>query len=72
MGENGAGKSTLMKVLVGIHQPDAGEIILDGEPVKFNTYKDAENAGVSILYQEFNLLSQLTVAENIFFGRYPM
>lgn len=72
LGENGAGKSTLMKVLVGIHQPDAGEIILHGKPVKFNTYKDAENAGVSIVYQEFNLLSQLTVAENIFFGRYPM
>lgn len=72
LGENGAGKSTLMKVLVGIHQPDAGHISLNGKEVMFKNSKEAEEAGVSIVYQEFNLVGQLTVAENIFFGRYPM
>lgn len=71
LGENGAGKSTLMKILVGIYQRDAGEVILRGKPVHFHNAKDAEKEGVSIIYQEFNLIPQLTVAENVFLGRQP-
>lgn len=71
LGENGAGKSTLMKILVGIYQPDEGTIVHNGKEVDFSSYKDAENAGISIVYQEFNLISGLSVAENIYYGRYP-
>ncbi|GAB3937039.1 hypothetical protein GCM10027614_14530 [Micromonospora vulcania] len=71
LGENGAGKSTLMKVLVGVHQPDAGRIELDGEPVHFHHPRQALAAGVSIVHQELNLLPERTVAENIFLGREP-
>ena len=56
VGENGAGKSTLMKVLAGAHAPDAGEILLGGEPVSFRHAREAQEKGVSIIYQEFNLL----------------
>lgn len=72
LGENGAGKSTLMKILVGIHRADKGKIIYNGREMHFNSYKDAEKAGISIVYQEFNLIPQLTVAENIFFGKQPL
>ncbi len=71
LGENGAGKSTLMKILSGIYQRDAGEILLKGKPVEFHSAKDSEKAGISIIYQEFNLIPQLTVAENVFLGRQP-
>ena len=71
VGENGAGKSTLMKVLAGAYKPDSGEIILDGRPVTFNHPSEAQRAGISIIYQEFNLLPERTVAENIFLGREP-
>src|SRR5215211_8076106 len=71
VGENGAGKSTLMKILVGAHQPDAGSILLDGEEVRFNHPRQAQERGVSIIYQEFNLLPERTVAQNIFLGREP-
>ena len=71
VGENGAGKSTLMKILVGAYQPSAGEIFLDGEPVGFSHPLEAQRAGVSIIYQEFNLLPDRTVAENVFLGREP-
>ena len=71
MGENGAGKSTLMKILAGAHQPDAGTIALDGEPVRFGHPREAQRRGVSIIYQEFNLLPERTVAQNIFLGREP-
>ena len=52
MGENGAGKSTLMKVLCGIHKRDGGEVILFDKPVEFNTIKDSQEAGISIIHQE--------------------
>ena len=71
LGENGAGKSTLMKILSGAYQPDAGTIQLDGEQVAFGHPRDAQRTGISIIYQEFNLLPERTVAQNIFLGREP-
>ena len=71
VGENGAGKSTLMKVLAGAYRPDSGTILLDGRPVVFNHPSEAQAAGISIIYQEFNLLAERTVMENIFLGREP-
>ena len=71
MGENGAGKSTLMKVLAGAHPPDSGQILLDGSPVVLETPQKAMSLGISIIYQELNLVPQMTVAENIFLGREP-
>ena len=71
VGENGAGKSTLMKILAGAYVPSEGEILIDGEAVHFTHPLDAQRAGVSIIYQEFNLLPDRSVAENIFLGREP-
>ena len=71
MGENGAGKSTLMKIVAGVYQPYAGTIELDGEPVRFVHPRAAQERGVSIIHQEFNLLPERTVAQNIFLGREP-
>jgi ribose transport system ATP-binding protein len=71
LGENGAGKSTLIKMLSGAYQPDEGEILLNGEPVSISSATDAQERGISTIYQEFNLVPQLTVAENIFLGRQP-
>jgi ABC-type sugar transport system ATPase subunit len=71
MGENGAGKSTLMKILAGVYQPDEGEIRLDGDVLRFSHPREAQEHGISIIYQEFNLLPDRTVAQNIFLGREP-
>ena len=71
-GENGAGKSTLIKILSGVYQADAGRILLGGEPVRFAAPLDALRAGISVIYQEFSLLPDRTVAENIFLGREPV
>ncbi|QFU92899.1 sugar ABC transporter ATP-binding protein [Amycolatopsis sp. YIM 10] len=71
VGENGAGKSTLMKVLAGVHRPDEGKVEVDGTEVHFGSPRDAQAAGVSIVHQEFNLLGDRTVAENVFLGREP-
>jgi len=70
-GENGAGKSTLVKILAGAYRPDEGEINLQGQETTFHSPKDAQMAGVTIIYQEFNLIPDLNVAENIFLGREP-
>jgi ABC-type sugar transport system ATPase subunit len=71
VGENGAGKSTLMKVLVGVHSPEKGKILINGEECKFADYSEARKAGIGIVYQELSLLPQLTVAENITMGAWP-
>nr|WP_296074685.1 sugar ABC transporter ATP-binding protein [uncultured Actinoplanes sp.] len=71
MGENGAGKSTLIKVLTGVYPIDDGTIELDGEPVLFTGPGQAQQAGVSTVYQEINLCTNLSVAENIYIGREP-
>ncbi|SFS18739.1 monosaccharide ABC transporter ATP-binding protein, CUT2 family [Agrococcus baldri] len=71
VGENGAGKSTLMKVLAGVHQPDHGSLELDGEPIAFTSPLQAQRAGIATVYQEFTLLVDRTIAENIWLGREP-
>jgi ABC-type sugar transport system ATPase subunit len=71
VGENGAGKSTLMKILAGAYTPSEGEVLIEGEPVRFTHPLEGQRAGVSIIYQEFNLLPDRTVAENIYLGREP-
>lgn len=71
LGENGAGKSTLMKVLSGVYSQDAGEIWLDGRPVRFAGPREAQALGIGIIHQELNLVPELTVMENIFLGREP-
>ncbi|EJN07725.1 sugar ABC transporter ATP-binding protein [Herbaspirillum sp. YR522] len=71
MGQNGAGKSTLIKVLTGVHAPDAGRIELDGRPIAPDSTLAAQALGISTVYQEVNLCPNLSVAENIFIGRYP-
>ena len=68
-GENGAGKSTLMKVLAGIYKQDEGHIIINGEPVNIVNAKDAMDKGISMIHQELNLFSQMTVEANLFIGR---
>ena len=72
MGENGAGKSTLMKVLTGIHKRDEGKVVLFGKEVNFSTIKESQEAGISMIHQELNMMNHLTVAQNIFIGREPM
>ena len=70
-GENGAGKSTLMKILGGVYQPDAGEILIDGQPVKISGVTDSMKHGVAFIHQELNVLGNLDVAANVFLGREP-
>jgi rhamnose transport system ATP-binding protein len=72
LGENGAGKSTLIKVITGVHQPDAGEILLDDKPVRFGDTRDTRQAGITAIYQELSLFPDLNVAENIFVGCQPV
>lgn len=69
VGENGAGKSTLMKILTGIYQRDAGRIVYQGEAVDFPNPKASQQAGISIIHQELNMIGELSIAENIFLGR---
>lgn len=72
MGENGAGKSTLMKVLTGIYSKDSGVITYEGKEVNFENPKQSQDAGISIVHQELNMMNHLTVAQNIFIGREMM
>ena len=71
LGENGAGKSTLVKVITGVHRPDAGQILLNGTPVQFGDARASRQAGIAAIYQELSLFPDLDVAENIFVGRQP-
>jgi galactofuranose transport system ATP-binding protein len=72
LGENGAGKSTLIKCLTGAYHRDAGEILLDGQPISPRSTLDAQELGIGTVYQEVNLLPNLTVAQNLMFGREPV
>ncbi|WP_375450669.1 sugar ABC transporter ATP-binding protein [uncultured Devosia sp.] len=71
VGENGAGKSTLIKILSGVYRPDAGDILLNGHKANFRHPVESLRAGISVIYQEFSLLPERTVAQNIFLGREP-
>src|SRR5262245_21674762 len=73
VGENGAGKSTLIKILAGVypHPHYGGQIILAGSERRFANVRDAEEAGIAIIFQELSLVKELSVAENIFLGREP-
>ena len=71
VGENGAGKSTLVKILAGVHAPDAGEFLVGGNSVSFRSPADSKAGGISVIYQEPTLFPDLSVAENIFIGRQP-
>ncbi len=72
VGENGAGKSTLMKILSGALRADAGQILIDGQPVSINSPQDAARLGIAMIYQELNLAPHLSAGENIFLGREPL
>lgn len=72
VGENGAGKSTLMLTLAGIHKPDSGKIVLEGEQVTFDSPHDAHRKGIGIVFQELSLVPNLSIAENIFAHRQPV
>src|SRR5215471_15299036 len=69
VGENGAGKSTLMKILSGVNPEFEGQLLLRGQPVSFTGTRDAEEAGISIIHQELNLVEDLSAAANVFLGR---
>ncbi|HEV7346508.1 MAG TPA: sugar ABC transporter ATP-binding protein [Devosia sp.] len=71
-GENGAGKSTLIKILSGVYRPDAGEVLIEGKAQHFGHPQQALDAGISVIYQEFSLLPERTVAQNLFLGREPL
>lgn len=71
VGENGAGKSTLMKILVGLYRPNSGEIFYKGKAAGFRSVRDTHEAGICMIFQEFNLVKHLSVAENIHLGREP-
>jgi ribose transport system ATP-binding protein len=72
LGENGAGKSTLMKILGGVHQPDAGEVLIDGAPATIQNVAAATKYGIGFIHQELNVLDNLDVAANVFLGREPV
>ncbi len=71
IGENGAGKSTLVRLVGGLYSPDSGNILVEGQPLSFNSPQDSTRAGIHILHQDFNLLPHLSVGENIFLGAEP-
>ncbi|MBN9346935.1 MAG: sugar ABC transporter ATP-binding protein, partial [Devosia sp.] len=72
VGENGAGKSTLIKILSGVYNPDSGTVLIDGKEQHFRHPQESLLAGISVIYQEFSLLPERTVAQNLFLGREPV
>ena len=72
LGDNGAGKSTLIKTLAGVHKPDEGEIIIEGEKIIFDGPKDALDMGIATVYQDLALVSLMSVTRNFFMGREPL
>ena len=72
LGENGAGKSTILKIISGAQLPDTGTIVWDGHTVTISSPQAAQALGIVTIYQEFNLVPTLSVAENIFIGREPL
>ena len=71
LGDNGAGKSTLIKTLAGVHPPDKGEYLVDGEPVHFKSPREALDLGIATVYQDLALVPLMSVARNFFMGREP-
>jgi ribose transport system ATP-binding protein len=71
VGQNGAGKSTLMKILNGVYSRDAGEVLIEGEPVDYDTPLGARRAGIAMVFQEFSLVPTMTVAQNVLLTREP-
>ena len=71
VGENGAGKSTLIKILAGIHTPDAGTVYIDDREIEITDVTDADRLGIRVIHQELSLVPQLSLAENIYLGREP-
>jgi simple sugar transport system ATP-binding protein len=72
VGDNSAGKSTLMKILTGAYQRDSGDILIDGEPVRFKSPHESRDRGIEMIYQDFALCGNLDVGQNIFLGRWPL
>ncbi len=72
LGENGAGKSTLMNILSGVHAPDAGELHVDGVPMRLQSPREAQEAGIATIFQELDLVPSLDIAANLFLGRERM
>jgi simple sugar transport system ATP-binding protein len=72
VGDNSAGKSTLMKILTGAYQRDAGDILVDGDPVRFKSPHESRDRGIEMIYQDFALCGNLDVGQNIFLGRWPL
>jgi ABC-type sugar transport system ATPase subunit len=71
VGENGAGKSTLIKILAGVYSMDSGQTLIDGKPVDISSPRQASKYGISVVHQEFTLVPQMTVAENIMLSDMP-
>ena len=71
VGENGAGKSTLIRIIAGLYRADRGEILIDGKPQDITSPRDSQDLGLAFIHQELNIVPHLSVAENIFLGRYP-
>jgi ABC-type sugar transport system ATPase subunit len=71
-GENGAGKSTLIKIIGGVHAPDAGSVEVGAHPVSFRSPRDAERSGIAVIHQELSLVGTMSVADNLFLGREPL
>jgi len=71
IGENGAGKSTLVKIIAGIYTPNGGEILMEGKRVHFSSPEESQSHGLAFIHQELHVIPHLSVAENIFLGRYP-